>query len=176
MFILKDVLLDWRQIGFYILWITPTFLYYRFFKYFFAHEEPLSSVVYYLDTSYLMAWTLRAFSSGTYYSDSPLRFLNSQIQDQCRKESSKEQPPEGTRWAESREGCGLRKHTGWKEGPRGLGSNGLRAPGWPAGLQPSPRMQTSVRIPPVTVGQWGPGEHSWCCWGSQRNSIFKPCI
>ena len=63
------------------------------FKYFFAHEEPLSSVVYYLDTSYLMAWTLRAFSSGTYYSDSPLRFLNSQIQDQCRKESSKEQPP-----------------------------------------------------------------------------------
>ena len=176
MFILKDVLLDWRWIGFHILWKTPTFLYYHFFTYFFAHEEPVSSVVYYLDTSYLMDWTLRVFHQV--HPTQTVRCVSSTARSRipAGTESSKEQPPWGTRQAESREGCGLRKCTGQKEGPRSSGSNELQAPSWPAYLQPSSLMQTSIRMPPVTVGPWGPGEHSWCCWGSQINRIFKPCI
>lgn len=126
----------------------------------------------------VISWTGPSVFFIRYITTQTVRCVSSTARSRTRAgtESSKEQPPWDTRRAESREGCGLRKCTGQKEGHRSSGSNELQAPGWPAYLQPSSLMQTFIRMPPVTVGQWGPGEYSWCCWGSQINRIFKPCI
>lgn len=106
----------------------------------------------------LMDWTPPRFFIR-YITTQTVRyaFLNSQIQDQGRNGIFKEQPPWDTRRAESR-GVWLEKvHRAEGRSPQ------LRfkwTAGSPAGQPTSslhPSCKPSSDVPPVTVGQWGPG-------------------